>query len=138
MATRETNAANTKATTFTCPECGRVFTRAQALGAHRRHVHGVAGTSKTAKANATRASANGRRAARAAGATRPRTATASRAVASRKDGDGRAKSVDRDALLRTLFPAGIPPRHELMVAVNAWLEEGERLARRSETHAAPV
>jgi hypothetical protein len=44
---------------------------------------------------------------------------------------GNAPSVDRDALLRTLFPSGIPPRQEVISQVNAWLDEAERLARSS-------
>jgi hypothetical protein len=31
-----------------CAECGRLFARAAALGAHRRRAHGVVGTSRTA------------------------------------------------------------------------------------------
>jgi hypothetical protein len=37
--------------------------------------------------------------------------------------------VDRDALLRALFPSGIPARDDVVRAVGAWLDEGERLAR---------
>jgi hypothetical protein len=52
------------------------------------------------------------------GAPRQRTTSASR--------DG---TVNRDQLLRTLFPNGIPAREEVVRSVNAWLDEAERLAR---------
>lgn len=35
---------------YTCPECPEAFTTPQGLGAHRRTIHGVAGTSKSARA----------------------------------------------------------------------------------------
>jgi len=44
-------------------------------------------------------------------------------------GTGRAQSINRDALLRALFPNGIPPRQDVIAAVNSWLDEAERLAR---------
>jgi hypothetical protein len=31
-------------------------------------------------------------------------------------------------LLAALFPSGIPPREDVIRAVNQWLDEGERLA----------
>jgi hypothetical protein len=37
--------------------------------------------------------------------------------------------VDRDALLRALFPNGLPAKAEVIAALAPWLEEGERLAR---------
>jgi hypothetical protein len=37
--------------------------------------------------------------------------------------------VNRDALLRSLFPNGIPAREEVVRAVNAWLDEADRLAK---------
>jgi hypothetical protein len=37
--------------------------------------------------------------------------------------------VDRDALLRSLFPHGIPAREQTLREVNAWLDEAERLTR---------
>ena len=104
---------------FTCPECGKTFTRAAALGAHRKLKHGVAGTSANASGN--RPSANSRKHTRVTATRRP---TATTAAAN----DG-APRVDRDALLRTLFPNGIPPRQDVIVQVNAWLDEAERLAR---------
>ena len=45
MATRATKAKATPAVdALTCPECGKTFTRAAALGAHRKMTHGVAGS----------------------------------------------------------------------------------------------
>jgi hypothetical protein len=108
--------------TFTCPECGRTFTRAAALGAHRKMTHGVAGASKNAAGKQTNATAaRKRRAPSATGRGRPTTAATI----------GGAQPVDRDALLRALFPAGIPPRQDVITQVNAWLDDGERLARNS-------
>jgi len=93
--------------TFTCPECGKTFSRAASLGAHRNRAHGVVGRSAR--------SSNGKAATR-----RLRTTTrASRTT------------VDRDALLRVLFPSGIPARESVIRDLNAWLDQAERLARQS-------
>jgi hypothetical protein len=40
-----------------------------------------------------------------------------------------ASQLDRDALLRTIFPGGVPAREAVIRAANAWLDEAERLAR---------
>jgi hypothetical protein len=37
--------------------------------------------------------------------------------------------VNRDGLLQSLFPSGIPAREDAIRQVNAWLDEAERLAR---------
>ena len=58
--------------------------------------------------------------------TRARTQKPRPAEAPRND---RRQSVDRDALLATLFPRGIPAREDVIRAVNNWLDEAERLAR---------
>jgi hypothetical protein len=105
---------------FICPECGKTFTRPAALGAHRKLKHGVAGTSANASSN--RRSAKRGRTSSAAARRRTTTPTAT---------NGNVRSVDRDALLRTLFPNGIPPRQDVITQVNAWLDEAERLARAS-------
>ena len=99
--------------TLTCPECGKTFTRAAALGAHRKMTHGIAGTSKNA------ASKTG---------PRRRTAASPRRIRATPR-NGATRTVDRDALLRTLFPDGIPPREELIGQLNNWLNEAEELAR---------
>lgn len=114
-----TRARGTAATgTFLCPDCGRAFRSAAALGSHRSRAHGVAGTSR---ARATR-----RRSVSGA-ATAGRTRTASVARGGR---DGSTGAVDRDQLLRTLFPNGIPPREDVIRAVNGWLDEAEQLVAR--------
>jgi hypothetical protein len=40
-----------------------------------------------------------------------------------------ATGVNRDALLRSLFPNGIPANEEAIRSVYRWLDEAERLAR---------
>src|SRR3954454_20304376 len=87
MATANGKAATTAAT-LTCPECGKTFTRAAALGAHRKMTHGVAGTSKNATSKTT---------------TRKRTTTSGSRRASAASSNGATRTVDRDALLRMLF-----------------------------------
>src|SRR5262245_23653723 len=108
-------ASKTVTDAFTCPECGRTFARAAALGAHRKLKHGVAGASANAERN--RAS-NSRR--------RTSTPSTRRRATTTAVTDGAAQGVDRDALLRTLFPNGIPPRQDVIAQVNAWLDEADR------------
>jgi hypothetical protein len=43
----------------------------------------------------------------------------------------RKNGIDRDALLKTLFPDGIPAREEVIRAASGWLDDAERLARMS-------
>jgi hypothetical protein len=43
----------------------------------------------------------------------------------------RDDTVDRDRLLQALFPHGIPARESVIRDLNVWLDEAERLARRS-------
>ena len=66
-----------------CPECGKTFTRAAALGAHRKMTHGVAGSSKAASTNRTR---------------KPKPTTRTRRRAEPAGVDGAGTGVDRDAL----------------------------------------
>ena len=109
--------------TFVCPECGREFERAAALGAHRKRVHGVAGSSSSAKAAASRTRS---------GSTRGRgrkPATRSSRGASRTSDNGSATAVNRDALLAALFPNGVPPRESVIREVAQWLDQAERLAK---------
>jgi hypothetical protein len=115
--------ATPTAVTLTCPECGKTFTRAAALGAHRRMTHGVVGTSANATANRQTTSSRSRRRATTSSASNGRARRSTRAAAAP------STSVDRDALLRMLFPNGIPPREELIGQLNNWLNEAERLAR---------
>jgi hypothetical protein len=129
MATSRTTAKKTSTKTaapasgaeLTCPECGRTFSRPAALGAHRRRAHGVVGSSAArARRGATRTAAR-------ATSRRPRAQASTRAAAAPRD--GARGSVDHDALLKTLFPGGIPPRQATVTAVNAWLAEADKLAR---------
>ncbi len=108
-------AKGTGAGEFICPECGRSFSRAAALGAHRSSVHGVAGR-RSAKRRA------GARSARADGAS---SRSAPPASANRSSANG----IDRDALLTALFKSGIPAREEVVRAATSWLDDAERLAR---------
>jgi uncharacterized C2H2 Zn-finger protein len=102
---------------FKCPECGRLFARPQALGAHRRQAHGVVGESKRsqARANASR---------------RSRWSSSSRPGSGRANRSGRnSGAIDRNTLLKTVFPEGIPAREDVIRAVEAWLAEAERMAK---------
>ena len=118
---------NTDAPTSTqlvCTECGRTFTRAASLGAHRRQTHNIAGATSRARkrpgkaAAATTVASKGRR-------RQSRTRT----TAAPANSNARDSAPNRDALLRTLFPTGIPAKESVIRSVNAWLEEAERLAR---------
>jgi predicted RNA-binding Zn-ribbon protein involved in translation (DUF1610 family) len=109
---RLTAAPSAATETFTCPDCGRTFARAAALGAHRRRAHGIAGQSAAARRN--RATRRG-----AGAATGVRRAS--------RDGASAAGGANRDQLLRSLFPAGVPPREDVIRAVNEWLDEADRL-----------
>ena len=109
-----TEGASGGTSALTCPECGRTFARGAALGAHRSRAHGVAGTSRR------------RRSSRAPRA--PRAPRAAAATTRRATGNGASRPIDRDALLRTLFPNGVPARGEALQAASAWLDEAERLA----------
>jgi hypothetical protein len=95
----------------TCPECGRSFKRAQALGAHRRQAHGIAGTSARTRA---RRQTDGRN---AHGGTNGKNPTRSAST-----------GVDHNRLLETVFPDGIPAREDVISALNSWLAEADRLA----------
>lgn len=129
---------------FVCPECGKSFSRAAALGSHRRRVHGVAGSSRAATGARTSSSRRRRKTAAAAASstTPPSPAAPSRSVSRAKTPSRRHRAVgrsrssattngqfDRNQLLRTLFPNGVPPREDVLRAVNGWLDEAERLTR---------
>lgn len=126
-------AATETSSELVCPECGKTFARPAALGSHRRRAHGVAGATSRGKPvnrgrTATTAAKNG---GRRSGSTRKQRASAAPATAARSSlrNGTRKAPVDRDALLRMLFPNGIPAREEAIQSVNAWLVEAERLAR---------
>jgi hypothetical protein len=101
-----------------CPECGRKFKRPSALGAHRWQAHRVAGSSPQARSRR-RTGKSG------AGA---RASAASLGAEARSTGAGDFV-VDRDALLRIVFPNGIPVRDDVIRTVSRWLDEAEMLAR---------
>jgi predicted RNA-binding Zn-ribbon protein involved in translation (DUF1610 family) len=105
---------------FTCPECGRTFTRAAALGAHRRRAHGVVGA--TAKTR------NRSRSGSIRTASQARTSVATRGRRSRTSAPNR-QQVNRDALLQALFPNGVPAREAVIRAANDWLDQAEQLAK---------
>jgi uncharacterized C2H2 Zn-finger protein len=109
---------------FTCPECGREFSRAASLGAHRRRAHGVPGASKgeQSKSRSTR----DRRRTTQANQKTARSAPRSSQPGARRDGEA---TVDRDALLATLFPNGVPPRERVIREVTGWLDQAERLVK---------
>jgi hypothetical protein len=108
-----------------CPECGRSFKRPSALGAHRWQAHRIAGTSPQARSR--------RRTGKAAaggGRRDGERALAAEAVGSNARSAADTESaVDRDALLRIVFPNGIPVRDDVIRYVSRWLDEAEMLAR---------
>lgn len=114
------SAASATSNAFTCPECGKTFTRAAALGAHRSRTHGIKGSSKRGAS-----SGSSRTASRSRGARRPN----GRSTSSPRQGarDGSAAQFDRNQLLQTLFPQGVPPKEDVIRAVGSWLDEAERL-----------
>jgi hypothetical protein len=131
------NKTGGRAGKFVCPECGRSFTRAAALGAHRSRVHDVAGQSAQAKKNRARrqgattqttATATTRRS--TAATTRNRSASQTRASRRRQPSSSTSRDgIDRDALLKALFPTGMPAREQVIRAVSGWLDDAERLTR---------
>ncbi len=126
---------------FVCPECGKTFTRAAALGSHRRRAHGVLGATAQAKTASRQASSstatNGRggrgatRTGNNASSPRRMRGSAMAPTGSMPRAARRTDSVDRDALLQTLFPNGIPARESLIRELNNWLDQAEQLAQRS-------
>src|ERR671935_1506282 len=95
-----------------CPECGRKFKRPSALGAHRWQAHRVAGSSPQARSR--------RRTGKAAGGGGSSTGPIGTGTRSKAPGDF---VVDRDALLRIVFPNGIPVRDDVIRTVSRWLDE---------------
>ena len=108
---------------FVCPECGKTFSRPQALGAHRSRSHGVAGSSRAARAKASSARGAARAGETGAGRIRRRSASTRGTVQQVNDG------FDRDTVLAALFPNGIPAKARVIAALAPWLEEAERLSR---------
>jgi uncharacterized C2H2 Zn-finger protein len=117
------------ATTLTCPECGKAFTRAASLGAHRNRAHGVAGASSRAQSTRKRRGSATGTTRRSAGRPQAGTQQGGRPRGSGGSQGGNEVSVNRDALLQALFPNGVPAREEVIRRANAWLDEAEQLAR---------
>jgi hypothetical protein len=126
-----TEGANAASNALICPECGRTFQRPAGLGAHRRVVHGVAGAKRSRGAASQRKTGTStrRRGGSSPASRRSSRSAASSATASLPSSADGAPKVDRDRLLRTLFPNGVPAREETLHAATAWLDEAERLAR---------
>lgn len=115
--------------TLTCPECGKTFTRAASLGAHRNRAHGVKGASS--RPNRRGASAGNGGAARRRSRGQAQTVTAqptTRTRGRRTSSSGSRTGVNRDQLLQALFPNGLPAREEVIRRANAWLDDAEQLA----------
>ena len=140
-ATAAVAATTAAAGELACPECGKTFTRPASLGAHRNRAHGVAGSSKpagtrrktairtTKRGASTRKTATTPRTSKVSGTSAPSVSGASGRRRVRRSSDGHSPAVDRDSLLQSLFPTGIPARGDAIREVNAWLDEAERLAR---------
>jgi uncharacterized C2H2 Zn-finger protein len=127
MARQRTQASTTEQ--FKCPECGRTFTRAAALGAHRRQAHGIAGATSQARRSRRTTRRTTARATSAAATTSGRRRRPTRAPSSSlRARTSRGGALDRDALLQQLFPDGIPAKENVIRAVNTWLDDAERLA----------
>src|SRR4051794_37091795 len=129
MSPRKRSTTEQKTAQLVCPECGKTFTRPASLGAHRNRAHSVAGASTRAQRTRSRrghpnGSATTRRAAGAQ--TTQKQNTPARGQSS---SDGGRSGVNRDALLQSIFPNGVPAREEVIRRANAWLDEAEQLAR---------
>ena len=111
---------------FQCPECGRTFGRAAALGAHRRRAHGVVGATAQTRAQRSRARTA---AAREATVRATPAGSAGGRRSARRSRRRSAAQLDRDALLQKIFPDGVPAREAVIRAANAWLDDADRLAR---------
>src|SRR5689334_18558372 len=94
--TAETKRTAASGAEFVCPECGRTFGRAAALGAHRSRAHGVAGQSAQAqKSRQARQSSVSAATGRGTSAQRRSSANATAS----KQGRTRAKTVDGDGAI---------------------------------------
>jgi hypothetical protein len=112
-----------------CPECGRTFKRPSALGAHRWQAHRVAGSSPQARSRRRTAKKSAAGAPAAAGRDLERALPAGSADGEARSTASEDAAVDRDALLRIVFPNGIPVRDDVIRYVTRWLDEAEALAR---------
>ena len=94
---------------------------ASAAARHLPHsdsrTHGVAGTSRAARATAAPASAKS--GARGGASKRP----------GRRSNRSAGTHFDRDKVLAAVFPNGVPPKADVIAALAPWLDEAERLSR---------
>jgi len=118
-----------KSTEFVCPECGRTFTRAAGLGAHRRHAHNVVGAASQSRAQTAEPATKTSRTPTTTRRRRTGTTTKTTATPAGRSSAPSNGGVSRDALLQTLFPNGIPAKESVIRSVNSWLDEAERLSR---------
>jgi uncharacterized C2H2 Zn-finger protein len=126
---KETSGGNDDGT-LKCPECGQTFARAASLGAHRNRAHGVPGAATRARrTRARRGHRNGDGATRRGATTQASRQLSTRARGRSSSSDGGRSGVNRDALLQSIFPDGVPAREEVIRRANAWLDEAEQLAR---------
>ena len=114
---------------LTCPECGKTFTRAASLGAHRSRAHGVKGASSRRSRRGSSAGNGGATRQRSGAAVQAQAAQQSTRRRSRRTSSSGATTVNRDQLLQALFPNGLPAREEVIRRANAWLDDAEQLAR---------
>jgi uncharacterized C2H2 Zn-finger protein len=126
--TRSTSSpAATSSDEFKCPECGKTFSRAASLGAHRNRAHGVTGASKRRTTRtAPAAKSSGTETGRSRGSARRNTAAATTPRTRPRESNN---NIDRDRLLQTLFPNGVPPREDIIRRAGNWLDEAEQLAK---------
>ena len=128
--TSEAERAGSGDATFTCPECGKMFTRPASLGAHRNRAHGVAGASTRARrTRARRGHRNGGGTTRRSAALQTTPRQGPRARGRTSSSEGGRSGINRDALLQSIFPNGVPAREEVIRRANAWLDEAEQLSR---------
>jgi predicted RNA-binding Zn-ribbon protein involved in translation (DUF1610 family) len=114
---------------FVCPQCGRTFTRAAALGSHRRHAHNILGAASQTPAQTTKPPIKTAPTPKPTRRRRTPTTTKATATPARRSSSPSNGSINRDALLHTLFPNGIPAKENVIRSVNNWLDEAERLTR---------
>jgi predicted RNA-binding Zn-ribbon protein involved in translation (DUF1610 family) len=126
--TSKSSPTATSAAEFKCPECGRTFNRAASLGAHRNRAHGITGASKRrTKASTAVTSSAGSNGTRRRRTTRRRNSTQPSTTATNTR--QRGASINRNQLLQTLFPNGVPPREDVIRRISSWLDEAEQLSK---------
>jgi Zinc finger, C2H2 type len=118
-----------KSKEFVCPECGRTFTRAAALGSHRRNAHNVVGAASQSRAQTAEPATKTSRTPTTTKRRRTGTTTKTTATPAGRSSSPSNGALNRDALLQTLFPNCIPAKENVIRSANSWLDEAERLTR---------